>query len=937
VTVHDADEVGGTHFFAMEYVEGTDLSKLVRKEGPLPVREACEYIRQAALGLQHAHEQGLVHRDIKPANLMLTTKGVVKVLDLGLARLATVAEGSDGTDPMTREGSVMGTPDFMAPEQATDPHSADIRADLYSLGCTLFQRLTGKVPYPGGTLTEKLLKHQMDPPPRVQVLRPDVPLDLAAVVLRLMAKKPAERYGTPAELAAALEPFCSHRLPVAIPVGPTVAYTPGEQSHENTQTELPTLGRPRPLAIPVVTLALPAGKAWWQEWSKDRCRLGAVGGGVLLLLIVLLVALWPHKPSGLGQPGDDPKSATWPLDNLPSGAFQAVREFDDWPPKGLVLVLGSHRGRHWGPVRVVAISPDGKLLASAGDDARICVWKADDLSEYRVLRGHEGSVKCLAFSRDSKKSLSGGADKTVWLWEVQRGKEQLRLTGHGDPVGCVAISPDGERALSGAVGGIDHAIRVWDITGKGKQLHSLKRHAAAIRFVAFSSAGRQAISGDADGTVRTWNPDTGMEGPKVAVPEKVGVLAVSPDGKRIASACDQDHFIHFWNMADVQSTGESWVWHPSCAAFFSDSRRIVSGTSEGNVEVYDADARKMIRPFRGSAGITSVAVSSDGGRVASGSEGGLVQLWDVEKGEEIVPRPGHTDAVNSVALSKDGRYAITAGADGTLRLWDLASDPPGLEVPRSFKGHSGAVSCVVLSGDGRWALLGSADKTTRLWEVETGHELRRFENDGSGIETVAFSADDRRALFCAEKQCVMWDTEAGKELRRFTDENSFDFKAGVFSPTRQRIITCDSGRVGYLEAKVRVWDAETGIVLARFVPQPASPILRVAVSPDARVALAGSADGTVRLWDLEKEASQQPAALTGLHASVSGVAFAPDGKSVAASAVDGKVIVWDAASGNKRQEWQLPGKVSGVAFDEKGRHLATANANGTIFILRLPE
>src|SRR5262249_54333549 len=155
VAVYDADEVAGTHFFAMEYVEGTDLAKLVKQNGPLPVAVACDYVRQAALGLQHAHEQGLVHRDIKPSNLLLAGKaggGVVKVLDMGLARLeAAPGEGSDGADPLTQEGAVMGTPDYVAPEQATDSRRADIRADLYSLGCTLYFLLTGKVPFPGGT------------------------------------------------------------------------------------------------------------------------------------------------------------------------------------------------------------------------------------------------------------------------------------------------------------------------------------------------------------------------------------------------------------------------------------------------------------------------------------------------------------------------------------------------------------------------------------------------------------------------------------------------------------------------------------------------------------------------------------------------------------------------------------------------------------------
>jgi serine/threonine protein kinase len=319
VTVYDADEVGGTHFFAMEYVEGTDLAKLVRKQGPLPVREACEYIRQAALGLQHAHEQGLVHRDIKPANLMLTTKGVVKVLDLGLARLATTAESSDPTDPVTHEGAVMGTPDYMAPEQATDSHAVDIRADLYSLGCTLHYLLTGKPPFPGGTLTDKLMRHQMHSPPRVETLRTDVPSGLAAIVARLLAKQPTERYEMPAQLALALEPFCGNQRPVAIPVGETVAYVPGEQASENTNTDVRTEGGLKPVAVPVATLA--EKKTWWQEGLNRGRRLAATawpplaracrrrpwlvaGTFAALLLLGLLVHLAGHRGEDRGADGD---------------------------------------------------------------------------------------------------------------------------------------------------------------------------------------------------------------------------------------------------------------------------------------------------------------------------------------------------------------------------------------------------------------------------------------------------------------------------------------------------------------------------------------------------------------------------------------------------------------------------------------------------------
>lgn len=223
VMAYDADQVRDRHFFAMEYVEGCTLSELVRQRGPLPVREACDYIRQAATGLQHAHDLGMVHRDIKPSNLLLAAKGgIVKILDMGLARLQ---EGPDGemVSRITQEGHILGTPDFLAPEQARNPRTADIRADIYALGCSLFYLLTAQVPFPGGTTTEKLLRHWREPPPDLRTLRPDLPPGLPEIVSRTLAKRPEDRYQTPEELVHALEPYCRETLvvgpaPVAVPV-----------------------------------------------------------------------------------------------------------------------------------------------------------------------------------------------------------------------------------------------------------------------------------------------------------------------------------------------------------------------------------------------------------------------------------------------------------------------------------------------------------------------------------------------------------------------------------------------------------------------------------------------------------------------------------------------------------------------------------------------
>jgi serine/threonine protein kinase len=217
VTAYDANAVGDRHYLVMEFVDGPNLEQLVGERGPLPVGLACDFVRQTADGLQYASEMGMVHRDVKPSNLLVKEperdaplkRGVVKILDFGLARLH--APGLDvppgqGT-LFAKQNTVIGTPDYLSPEQARDLHQADIRSDLYSLGCTFYYVLTGKVPFPGGTTLEKLVRHATEEPVPVEQLRPDVPPAVAAVVRRLMAKDPSGRFQTPAELAAALAPF----------------------------------------------------------------------------------------------------------------------------------------------------------------------------------------------------------------------------------------------------------------------------------------------------------------------------------------------------------------------------------------------------------------------------------------------------------------------------------------------------------------------------------------------------------------------------------------------------------------------------------------------------------------------------------------------------------------------------------------------------------
>jgi hypothetical protein len=281
VTAYSAFRLGESIVFAMEYVEGLDLARMVKAKGPLPVAHACNFVYQAALGLQHAHEEGLVHRDIKPANLMLARKGerpVIKILDFGLAKAAREEKVDAG---LTMEGQALGTPDYIAPEQIIDATSADIRADIYSLGGTLYYLLSGHAPFHAKSLYDLYQAHiSRDADPLNQV-RPDVPAELAALVAKLMAKDPSRRFQTPGDVAQALTPFfkkgsVSLEIPAAVPAAPPSDSVSGARTE---QTAEPALGGT--IEVPVRRpWKLPAPGPVWVILGTSLFVLGVLAAGL---------------------------------------------------------------------------------------------------------------------------------------------------------------------------------------------------------------------------------------------------------------------------------------------------------------------------------------------------------------------------------------------------------------------------------------------------------------------------------------------------------------------------------------------------------------------------------------------------------------------------------------------------------------------------------
>jgi WD40 repeat protein/serine/threonine protein kinase len=679
VAAYDAEQAGRTHFLVMEYFEGIDLARLVAQRGKLPIEEACEYVCQATLGLQHAHEKGMIHRDIKPHNLMVTPAGQVKILDFGLALFAREADGQSGA--LTALGAVMGTADYMAPEQASDSHHADIRADIYSLGCTLYHLLAGSVPFPNGTFLDKVVRHATQKPTPISQLRPELPSGLVRVVERMMAKLPEQRYQTPAEVAQALAPFTKGHTPTSVAPDPFAALAP-------SQTEIVSLPQPigRSHGVP--------GSAVHSLPQRRRSRFVALTLLVLLLggVIAGAAAIYRIQTDNgvLIISTDNPDVEVIIRDKgnrvrivdtktnkeikLDSGLYELELKGH---PEGLKLSMDKvtiRRGEteiakverrpekvavrprkveeekvgevrrfegHEAYVQAVAFSPNGRLAVSGTgsgpgtNEFIIRLWDLATGKEMRRLEGHTGDVYGAVFSPDGKRILSCGQhrDKSVRLWDVETGTELKRLERHTETgVLAVVCSPDGKRALSC---GWDKTVRLWDLES-GEQLKSLEGHTDAVRRVAFSPDGRQALSGSFDRTIRLWDLEKG----------------------------------------EVLKTLEGHTEKVHGVAFLPDGRRAVSCAFDGTIRLWDLESGEQLKEIKGPQEMHALALSSDGRRLLTAAKDQTLRLWDVETGKELHCFFGHTSHVNAAAFSPDGRFALSGSDDRTMRLWRLPDPPP---------------------------------------------------------------------------------------------------------------------------------------------------------------------------------------------------------------------------------------------------------------------
>lgn len=928
---YDAGRVGDRHFFAMEYVEGETLALVLQREGRLPIGLACEYAFQTALGLQHAHEKGMVHRDIKPSNLLVASGGKgtagadaggprIKILDMGLALIHYDPAGR-GAKALTQMGQLMGTPDYIPPEQILNSHRVDTRADLYSLGCTLYQMLSGRTPFAGETFHQMLSSHLQKEPERLEGLVPGIPPPLAALVHRLLAKKPEERPQTPREAATALAAFRGGPAPVPRKPSPRGAEVGNQTQKETVLMSQPYASPPGSPITPrrrrgalILSLAaafiLGGGLLWWLFRGKGEAEVPKVHIDVDNL---------PKKagpqPLEIGpslRPKFDPRF----LNALDPKNIPPLERFP-WQPKGLVAVFGQHRVhgnltaispdasliagsypeyfaglvgvhigsgtdlrlRKWLPIRfnptALAFSSDNRTLAiGAKEKAAIRFWDLEKLEEKGVVEGLDAPPRFLAFLEGGR--ILAGTETTLDVLECATGKPIHRMaTG---PLLAVAASPDGKRALTGGVE--DKHLRLWDLEqGKLVSGWSLPptpqgKEPVRINAVEFSRDGVKAAVAFSDRTI------------KVGDPANLG----NGKGNRIL---------------------KNRIWAATDLDFSADGTLLLATNPQVN-EVFDLtkDGSFPMITTPGSYMTITGSFSGDGKRILGA--GIQTKQFATATGMELFPQTGLVQGAQCLALSADGRR-LAAGGQIPARacVWDLAE---GTETTFSEFQH---IQSVAFGSEGsRFLLSIYGGVVPHIYDLKSSkkHLLERSpDHPITGIRSILTTPDDRHVLVLSENGILIvweWPSALPKRVLDLGVRNC-----------RNLDISHDGKR---LLVDGILLDLASLEVIHRFPQGRFLKDGRILVPSGKAVVLFAEKGGKVE----EVQTFPIPVPITGrINASA-------DGKRIAAG-----LKVFDLPSGKVVWEWvpDAPFLVLDTKLSPDGRHLFTANGNGTVYVIRLPE
>lgn len=758
ITAYDADRVENTFFLVMEYLEGRDLGRWLRDYRQLPLDWACECVRQAALGLQHAFERDLVHRDIKPSNLLVCAghagePPLLKILDLGLARL----KNDSDEDKLTKTDEIMGTPDYIAPEQAGDTSSADIRADIYSLGCVLYELLTGEVPFTGRNVMEKLMARGLRPAPLASNLRREISPDLDEIIATMLARNPNKRFQTPAEVAEAIEPFAwqaSQSIQLQLPLRNR------EPLNEQAQVDA-SLEQIRHRLAPEARSEdhdLELAEAFADTNGHSDSSLNAL---VEAVSTVAGQDCEPTPPLSEQPAIEDEESPSEAVDlaetdepassivELPS-TFETVNK----PPESTTSQSNTPGTTSWLLLSIVGVALVG-LLGWAGsfwaEPVLVFEWPPAEREDARLQI--DGNQVEFPLEGPFRLPIESGSHRVVIQRRGFQAFETTLEVGLGEQVTVQPSwrpvnSPQGIREPIGEI-------------------------AAQPGWQAYREALTEQIDAEAQSRQQAWEELAAELRPRATL---------SWDHPQVQAAYRE---LLAFRQRYPQQTSEAQQATQLLATLPSKLDSLPAQAFSNVWPLVDEQAEVLAllgRPLPHWGKITSLAFSEDSQRLASGGEGGLVHVWNANTGEHLRSFQGHQAAITCLDFHPDGQRLASASRDGRVYLWDLVDD----NNHTNFDLHAG-VRSLDISPDGRWLAAGLANHNVRLYDFQNDQLKGLPRGHWHSVGSVQFSPDSQYLLTAAsDKQLLCWDVHSRERVRDY-ERPAIPFGFIEFSEDGQKV------------------------------------------------------------------------------------------------------------------------------------------------------
>ena len=569
----------------------------------------------------------------------------------------------------------------------------------------------------------------------------------------------------------------------------------------------------------------------------------------------------------------------------------------------------------------VAVSEDGRFLATTGFDNSVKLWDAETGQELRTFTDHSRVVNGVAFSPNGERLASVSSDGFVIVYDLETGERLAVINGNDGAIQGVTFSPDN---IHIATANGDGTVRVWN-TDSRRSRYRLFGHDAPVRDVDFNADGSLLASAGEDGRSIIW--DMAKGGPVYSVDPYdedtendliATSVAFSPDGNRIITGYD-DGVSRVWNYKN-EGLLFNLIGHASTVfdvAYSPDGKLMASSSGDSTTKVWDAETGKALYTLSGHNGpVTAVAFSPDSARIATASQDSTAKIWNSEAGLDVLILSQHREPINTVAFNNNGNMVATASDDRTAKVWDAITG----DVVYSLNTHSQPVNSVAFSPDGQLIATASDDFNARLWDMATGEIRLPILPHESPVNWVAFDTDGAKLVTASDDGSVsQWNILTGDLLQTFRHETAVNM--AIYSPDQTWLAIADDN------GNALIWDATTGEEITRLSGHE-GPVNHIAFSDDGRRLATAGGDGTAKLWDISSSTILR--SFSGHTGPVMSVAISPDGTRLATASVDRTVKLWNTETGQVlRTLLGHTAPVNSVVFSPDGARLATASADGT--------